>query len=164
MGEKEPFEDDRVTHTMCKECSEHFTKQWSGLKLGRYLDDFDAPVIAVDEDGRLVAANQQMADMLGKPQREVAGFLGGEAMECVFARLPEGCGRTIHCKTCTIRKNVMATMETGESHVRVPAHLDRDDGRIHFLISTHKKDTFIQLVIEEVVGRVQRGGETKAEP
>ena len=150
IGEKEPLDDNRTTHSMCAECVEHFSKQWDGLKLGKYLDSFEAPVLVVNAEGRTVAANQRSADMLGKCERDLYGLLGGEVMECVYARLPEGCGRTIHCKTCTIRITLMSTMETGEPRVRVPAYLDQERGRVQLMISAFKEGSLVRVVIEEL--------------
>jgi hypothetical protein len=69
LGEKEPLDSDLVSHGMCEECVEYFTRQWDGLPLGEYLDRFESPVLVVDKDCRILAANQGMADMLGKGER-----------------------------------------------------------------------------------------------
>jgi PAS domain-containing protein len=151
MGEKEPLEDTSLTHSMCPTCYEHYNRMWEGLSLGEYLDDFEQPVIIVEGEGRVVAANQAMADMLGKSDREMYGFLGGEAMECDYARLPEGCGRTVHCKTCTIRNVVDKVRETGKSLVRQPAFLNRRDGRLDLIISAYKINSVVRVVIEQVL-------------
>jgi hypothetical protein len=150
MGEKQPLEDERLSHTMCDACLAHFSRQWGGLKLGEYLDDFEVPVIVLDENRRVQAANQLMADRLGKSQREMYGLLGGEAMECAYARLPEGCGETVHCKTCAVRLSVEATLETGEPQARVPATLDQDDICIQFIISTTIMNGMVGVMIEEI--------------
>jgi len=106
--------------------------------------------MVVDGDGRIMAANQMMADMLGKSDREFFGLLGGEAMECAYARLPGGCGGTTHCPTCTIRQTVLRALETGEPQMRVPAYLNRDDGRMSLTISTWKRDGVVTVRIDEV--------------
>jgi PAS domain-containing protein len=149
LGEKNPLEVDSVTHGMCNACADHFGRQWAGLGLGEYLDRFDRPVLAVNQDGRIVAANQPMADMLGKSERRVFGLLGGEAMECRYARLPEGCGNTIHCKTCTIRNTVMEVLETGESREQVSAYVDQGARRVELTISAYNRDGFVVLVVDE---------------
>lgn len=152
LGEKEPLDDHAVSHGMCAECERYFARQWSGLKLGEYLDDIEFPALAVNRDRRVLAANRRMAELLGKSDREQFGLLGGEAMECQYARLPEGCGQTIHCQTCTIRRAVLDAMETGLPQLRVPAYLNQVDRHIKMLISTYKHDRFVRIVIEEMDG------------
>lgn len=152
MGEKEPLDDDMLSHGMCAGCEHYSAKQWAGLRLGEYLDGIDLPAIAVDQDIRVVAANQRMAEILGKNDREQFGLLGGEAMECQFARLPEGCGKTTHCQTCTIRRTVMDAIDTGQPQLRVPAYLNQIERRIKMVISAYKHDRFVRIVIEEIDG------------
>ena len=149
LGDKEPVDLDSVTHGMCDACADHFGKQWDGLHLGEYLDQFDYPVLALNGDRRVVAANQPMADMLGKSDRQLFGLLGGEAMECMYSRLPEGCGSTVHCETCTIRKTVMEVLETDEPREWVPAYVDRGDRRLWLTISAYKRDGIVFLVVEK---------------
>jgi PAS domain-containing protein len=127
LAPKEPLEDDAITHTMCPDCLDHFGRQAEGWSLGELLDQFDVPVLAVDCDGRAIAANQATAEMVGKSRRELFGMLGGDLMECAYARLPGGCGKTIHCKACAIRNTVQKTIETGSPQLRVQAYLNHYD-------------------------------------
>jgi PAS domain-containing protein len=137
-----------VSHGMCEGCYEHFTKQWDHASLGEYMDAFDLPVAAVDGDGRIIAVNQKMAERLGKPNREVAGLLGGEMFECVNSRLPEGCGKTLRCDACTIRNTVNQTRASGLKLSKVRAYLSRDEGATEILISTECKDGVVILTLE----------------
>ena len=136
MGEKEPLDSDDVTHSICRECTDEFPQRWGGTELGRYLDMFEMPVLAVNRDSLVIAANQHMANMLGEPQRSVFGLLGGQVMECEYSKLPGGCGHTTHCPACTIRRTVMATMEDGQGREKVSAVLQREDGPVVLSIST----------------------------
>jgi PAS domain-containing protein len=147
--DKEPFEHDRVSHTMCSECYEHYWRQWEGLTIGEYLDGFNAPVLLIDADGRVAAANQAAADRLGKPDRTAHGLLGREAMECIYSRLPEGCGRTVHCETCSVRIAVTNTLETGTPIRRMEVQVTRDDGPLEMTISTEKVDELVRVLIED---------------
>ena len=106
IGEKEPFNDNTTSHGMCKECFNYFMEQIKGLSLDKYLDKFETPVLIVNKDCRVVASNEIARNVTGKSQNEVFGLLNGEAMECVYARLPEGCGNVIHCETCAIRNTL----------------------------------------------------------
>lgn len=152
MGEKEPYDDERVSHGMCKECFHYYQKQYSGLSLDEFLGLFEVPILMVNEDGRIVAANKQAQTMTGKSQEEVFGLLGGEVMECVYARLPEGCGETVHCAACSIRITVMATMESGEPQMHVPVKLRQAENEIPMTISTEKIGSFVRITIENIRG------------
>ena len=70
MGTKPPLRDGSLTHAMCPGCAEYFERQWSGLTHAEYLERFDFPVILMQEEGRVVAANRAAG---------VAGPGGGRA-------------------------------------------------------------------------------------
>ena len=78
----------------------------------------------------------------------IVGFLSGEVMECVYARLPEGCGQTNHCFACTVRNTVMAAIESGEPQVHVPVELQRDGGKLRMIVSTEKVGSFVRMIID----------------
>jgi hypothetical protein len=142
-----------ISHGICPSCSDYFL---SGKRptLDKFLDRLAVPVLVVDAQGVILLANQYALDVLGKDLNKVQGYKGGDAMECGYARLPGGCGRTEHCKACTIRNSVMETFGTGQSLQRVTAYLNRraDDGtvKIRFLISTQKVDDTVFLRIDQV--------------
>lgn len=136
LGFKEPMESNLISHGMCPGCYSYFQNQLNGLKLGEYLDRFETPVLVVDDNVRVIAANQEMAKLLNKPERDVCGLLGGDVLECQNARLPGGCGRSIHCKTCTIRIMVGKTIESGEAQPAKPAFMDQNNQKVSFWIST----------------------------
>lgn len=113
MGDKEPFDDERLTHGICPSCYEWAVNKEDISSLSEYLDTFTVPVIIVNDQGRIIAVNKDAETALGRSQNNILGLLGGEAMECDYARLPEGCGQTIHCPACTIRNLVEKTIEKG---------------------------------------------------
>ncbi len=135
-GETEPLAEDGPSHGICEACFEHYSAQWDGQAIEDYLEGFPFPVLAVGADSRIAAVNELASSFVDRPKRKMRGFLGGEAMECVHARLPEGCGRTEHCRTCTIRRTVMDSHESGRSHRRVLTTLNREDGPVQFWVST----------------------------
>jgi len=77
------------------------------------------------------------------------GLRRGEAMECRYARLPEGCGETVHCEICSVRNTVLEVLETGESREQVPAYVDRGAHRVPLTISAFERDGIVLLVIDE---------------
>jgi hypothetical protein len=143
-----------VSHSICTTCSDNFRKEWHGLSLGEYLDRFEFPVLVPTETCRIFAANQAMADMIGRPDREVQGLLGGEGVACIYSRLEKGCGNEVHCRTCTVRNSVLHTLETGETLHRVMCYVERDGGRQPFYVSTVKLDRSVQVAFEPAVGDI----------
>jgi hypothetical protein len=156
MGTKPPLQDGGVTHGMCPPCGEHFGALWRGMSYGQYLERFRFPVILVEGEGRLVAVNTPACEALGRCASEMIGLLGGEAMECAHSRLPEGCGRTVHCSTCTIRNTVTRTQRTGEAMYQVPATLTRSAQSMPLLISTAMEGPLVRVIIETQAGAPAR--------
>ncbi|MBD3382353.1 MAG: hypothetical protein GF404_09170 [candidate division Zixibacteria bacterium] len=153
LGQKEPLGQDDISHSICDDCFEYFTDQWSGKDLSEYLDRFEKPVLVVNSDRRVVAFNKQLEEMTGKSYREMAGLRGGEALECAYARLPGGCGKSVHCQTCTIRNTVLETMASGLSQKNINAYLFQEDQCLDVVISTFKIDNTIRVVIDHVIVR-----------
>jgi hypothetical protein len=140
-----------ITHGICRDCAYHLFAQ-IGMPLLEYLDGLNVPVVIVDGDGTVTTANEQARTVLQKDLSEIEGYKGGDVFECSHAKLPEGCGQTIHCSGCTIRKAVTYTSQTGQSCQSVPAVLNRDtvDGvtEARFLISTQKVRDVVLLRID----------------
>jgi PAS domain-containing protein len=146
-----------VSHGMCEACAKHFDRIWAGISFDEYLDDLTVPVLVCDEELRLLAMNQKLADMIGVDRKQVVGRTAGEAFACVRSRLPEGCGKTIHCRECTVRMAVEEVARTGHPGRRVPAYLDTAKGRIDLRISARPgKAGVVQVVIEKVGEARQR--------
>ena len=116
-----------VSHGLCDSCCHHFLAE-IGMPLGDYIEGIPAPVVTWGDDGVIGTANQHARDLLGKTLPDLQGYKGGDVFECKYARRPEGCGQTIHCSGCTIRKTATDTFRTGQPHQRVPAFLERVRG------------------------------------
>ena len=141
-----------ISHGVCSICFPTLMKGM-GQPLTDFLDALPGPIYVVDADCRIVGANTLGVQQLSKDLSAIEGRLAGEVFECKCARLPGGCGRTLHCKTCTIRRTVTETAETGKSCLRVPAFIDladiSKDMTIRFLISTEKVNHVVLLRIED---------------
>lgn len=142
-----------ISHGICPDC----IKQVLSFKtepMRDYLDRFAGPVLLVDSENRVITANKEGFSMLKKEPQDVEGELRGDALECKYASLPEGCGNSIHCKTCTIRRTLMDTIESGVSHHKVAAYPDLSwitgETRIKYLITTEKLGEAVLLRIDEV--------------
>jgi hypothetical protein len=119
-----------------------------------FLDGLDAPVLVVSSDVIVDYANKHTQDFLQKEMTYIEGFRGGDVFECAYAKLPEGCGKTIHCVACTIRNTITDTFKTGNSHLLTPAYLTQgkpdDTQEIKLLISTEKLADVVLLRIDTV--------------
>ena len=142
-----------VTHGICLSCRDNLIFQM-GVDLGVFLDSLKLPVVMIDMQGAVVTGNKKARTMLQKELPQIEGNPGGEVFECAYARLPEGCGNTVHCSGCTIRRTVMETFETGKSLLRVPATLNQNSPvapeKINLLISTEKFADFVLLRVDEM--------------
>ncbi len=121
--------------------------------LQAFLDGLGVPILLLDDDARVRTANRQALELLRKDPAAVENHYIGDAIECVHAREPGGCGKTVHCKTCTVRRSVVDTYTTGRPLVRVPAYADiamfAETKPIRYLISTEKIGELVMLRIDE---------------
>ena len=115
--------DRNTSHGMCPACSEALFSQERGVSLQRHIDSIPVPILLIDSHDAVVMMNAKASDSLGKRLDSNATELFGQVFDCVYSRGPEGCGRTIHCSGCAIRKSVAATSNTGEPQFLVPATL-----------------------------------------
>ena len=141
---------DPVTHGICPKCAADMLGERS-LPLRLFLETLPYPVMIVDREGAVVAANQFVQRVVGKGDRDIVDCLCGVAWECRNATLPEGCGKTEHCAGCTMRRAVTRTFDTGEAILRAPAIINHADGRERRLvISTELKAGVVFLRIDEI--------------
>jgi len=151
LGDISPHENLSTTHCMCPECEEYFVNSIEIHRLGDFLDRFDKPVLVVDSAGRDIAANQTMADMLGKPRREFYGLMGGEIQECNHSRNPAAFTQAVHGLTCTMKLLIEQVQKDGIEHHDVPAYFDRNGRRNYFFISVRMEQSHIRLIISEIL-------------
>lgn len=147
-------EDAPITHGICGDCARNTLQSFHGKRLRSFLNQFSTPVFLVTSEGRIVTGNSMAFSLLQKEPEEVDGLLGGDAFDCSYADLPGGCGKTVHCKTCTIRITVLDTLQSGRSNIRVPAYPDlhhmTGEKRIRFLITTERIGETVLLRIDDV--------------
>lgn len=142
-----------ITSGLCESCS--MSVRYS---LPDFLDTLDAPVVAVDPNVVVKVANSRANALFGKGPGEVLEKKAGDVFECPFARLPGGCGRTIHCSGCTIRINVTETHRTGEPRMRVPAYLCQGTVDAPEEISMHVSTEKIGDLVLLRIDRMEKGG------
>jgi hypothetical protein len=145
--------DSEISHGICANCVDNFKSQ-QGVPFQRYLDSIPVPVLAVDRHVVVKAVNRKACDVLGKDPREIVQHLGGNVFECAHARLPEGCGGTIHCSGCVIRRSVTRTFETGEPQISVRATLRQGDpdhpSGVVLFITTVRSGDVVMLRVDRI--------------
>ena len=163
LGEKEPLKDIRTEMTMCVECLEFLEKEWRGMTVGDYLDTVDAPVMLVDSERRMVSCNKKAEKVLGKSRGIMKGLMAGEFLECHNSVLSEGCGKSIHCSACIIRKSIESTVKTGESVKETTAYLNTMEHGVpvvrHIKVSTEKEGNMVRLQIHGIGDELLKGPE-----
>lgn len=146
--------DGMISHGICTECQDYFFPPGGPRSFTDFLDLLPVPVLVVDDDAKLIGANKRAAGLLGKDAARIKGKQFGEAIECPYAKLPGGCGQTMHCRSCTVRLTVHDTYTTGLGHYDVPAYQDicfaREVKTVCYLISTEKSGEFVFLNIHDV--------------
>jgi hypothetical protein len=145
--------DKNISHGICDECVRFLRENKPG-SLKEFINKIQVPVLVVNEEGRVNTANDLACSALKKDIADIEDQLGGDVMECAYARLPEGCGQTVHCNACAIRKTVTQTFETGKGIIKRKAYQDIRTGqgkqRMMFMISTKILNDIILLKIERM--------------
>jgi len=117
-------------YAVCRCCAEHVTLPPSG-PLQKYLDQVNAPVLAIElHAGHYMiirAVNRKACEWLGKEPREIIQHLSGNVIDCAYARLTEGCGKTLFCASCAIKQAVVGTAKTGEPRVHARVVFSQGD-------------------------------------
>ncbi|MGE5361279.1 MAG: PAS domain-containing protein [Bacteroidales bacterium] len=147
-----------ITHGICGNCVADL--QYVPCDLDRFLETLAGPVLAVDAEGQVLGANLTAGLMVHLDPRDMKGKLSGEVLSCIYAELPGGCGRTLHCTGCAIRAAFTHTWTTGESIKNQPAfsHRRGPDGplQVACLVSTERLGPMILVQIEEAEATADR--------
>ncbi|HTP59335.1 MAG TPA: PAS domain-containing protein [Spirochaetia bacterium] len=140
-----------VTHGLCSDCRDFLARN-TPESVEAFINRFDVPVLLVDGNARVLNANAAACSALGAAREAVKGRLAGNVMQCAHARMPGGCGKTIHCAGCQIRISITHTHRTGEALHGVHAYQDAEgllpsQGR-SLVISTEKAGDYVLLRVD----------------
>jgi len=149
---------DSMAGAVCDECARRLLAE-CGVELGRYLEGLASPVMLADADGVIVAASPQALETLGMEAAEVEGRLCGDVFRCVNASLPGGCGKTVHCRKCGLRRCIVATIGSKEAIDGAPVQLktgDPDDPTwLGVVVTAEYFSGVVMLRIDEFGERVE---------
>ena len=145
--------DDDTSHGMCPACSQALASEEQGVSLQRHIDSIPVPILLVDGNNTTLAMNAKASETLGKAHNSATGVQFGLVFDCAHSHLPEGCGRTIHCSGCVIRRSIANTFNTGQPQVAVPATVSVDSAEqaseIVLTITTVKNDGVVVMRIDK---------------
>lgn len=141
-----------VTPSLCPRCLDYFQLR-EVADICDYIENLPAPILVVDGENAVRGANSKARKAVSKDLPEIVKLRGGDVVECANAQLPGGCGRTVHCSGCTLRRAILDTLASGNPHSRVTFEVvqrkDGQDRRVPFEISTQRLANCVLLQIDE---------------
>ena len=82
------------------------------VELDAVLENAPAIMLLVDDQVRVVRANHAAARLTDRAPGDLAGLLGGQAIQCINACKGDGCGRNPECNACSLRNAVQKVFQT----------------------------------------------------
>jgi hypothetical protein len=138
-----------VSHGICISCREHFFRD-AGVPLQTFIDSFPFPVLVLGSSLQPVAVNKSgAADSPAAAHLTPATTLGN-VVECEHSHHQEGCGKTVHCSGCVLRRTVEQTNQSGDPAFLVPATISTESDDIRLYVSTLKVDGRVFVKLDKV--------------
>jgi hypothetical protein len=140
-----------ISHGLCSSCAERLFAEM-GTPLEQYLDQWKEPILILDNHGRVRGGNQAAKKLPGFAVSPDTALLPGDVIECPYAELPEGCGKTVHCVGCAIRRAITEAQKTGHPVQRLPAHRECriGDTPATLWVSAEKLGPHLYLILEPI--------------
>ncbi len=146
--------DGQTSHGICQACSDGFLS-YDGVSLQTYIDSIPIPILVVDNNTGVVGTNAKACEELSRKPERLLDQLIGPVFDCTHSRLPQGCGRAIHCSGCVIRNCILTTFNTGEPQISVPATLTSENpdrlSEVVLTITTVKTAGLVVLRLEQIL-------------
>jgi hypothetical protein len=101
-----------VSHGICPQCAEKMLRDLP-TTAKNFLDSFEQPVMLVDNVNNVLITNRAAKLMVSADFDFSDHARCGKFLGCVHADLPGGCGATVHCESCVIRRCILHTDKTG---------------------------------------------------
>ncbi len=147
--------------------------QLLGTLFEQTFEAYPAPTLIVDADVRVLLANRSARALLGERPgiQPILHRRGGEALHCIQAEGPDGCGRQPACEDCVVRRSVRLACEhrrVERCRADLEVRLGEEARVLHLLVSAspveHEGETLAVLTLEDVSNVVELAEEaTQAE-
>jgi len=131
---------------------------------GEVLDAMPGPVMVLNANRQIVAANQPLLELLGAALAEVVEKRPGEALGCIRAQEgPNGCGTDRHCITCGAVNAILESQKAyGTKAVRecrILVQTPSGTGSLDLRVTTSSfrigSDLFVLAAVEDI-GQAKR--------
>ena len=103
-----------TSHGICDECALTFVGI-RRLQISELLKHVSVPVLVLSADCRVAGANPEAGELFEQKPETLVGRLPGEVIDCIGASTPGGCGHSVICPACELRRTVEATARDGIS-------------------------------------------------
>lgn len=105
------------------------------------------------EPRQIVTANKSACELFNKDLSEIEGYRGGQVFDCIHSFTEAGCGKDENCQDCTIKKAVVDTFASGQSHRNIQTILaikKHDEiNPFDLQVSTEKIGEYVLLTIDK---------------
>jgi len=96
-------------------------------------------MVLIDKDLNVRKVNKLGAAFTDSLAADMIGARSGEALRCLLALdNPQGCGSGKDCEQCTLRRNILDTLETGTIH-------DQVEATMRFIVNGKEQETVFLL-------------------
>lgn len=137
-----------VSHGICLPCRQQFFQR-EDVSLQSFINSFSFPIVVVNSSFDPVAINRSAANSSHLSIQLAPDTTLGNVVECKYSHLPEGCGKTVHCSGCVLRRTVEDTHTSGRPAVMVPAAINTSSEEVGFYVSTVKTENRIFVKLDK---------------
>jgi hypothetical protein len=141
-----------VSHGICDKCSKKVLGD-NFKTVKEFLDGFQQQIMLVDNLNNSIVTNEAARKASGIQIYLNDSFKCGQIIGCLHAEEPQGCGATVHCSSCVIRKCILHTDKSGEPCIEVACpdeQFHKGDVHVVHQISTEKVGNRILLKIDPI--------------
>ena len=115
--------------------------------LSAYLESLGVAAALLAEDNTVLSANTKFHAL--KPDGNVLGVRIGQVLGCMYSPLLGGCGETVTCILCSLRRSVEQTVKTGEGLRGVAvSYPHKKDMRRSFTLTTQRTGDAVLVLLE----------------
>jgi signal transduction histidine kinase len=134
----------------------------SEAKFASIFQSTPVPMFLLDQNRRIREANRTAQEAVALSALEMEGLSFGNAFRCIHSLDdPKGCGFGPSCDDCPVRRIILNTFQTGQSHHQVELRLTSGDWserhHCYLLLSTALPDIaqnrFVLLYVEDITKR-----------